>query len=143
MPDVDYVQLMLQGGSFGLLCIIVISMIRYAPQFFQAVREDRESTLLMIHKDRLEAIAAAKEDRHELRNSIQTAITQVIEEHNADRISFEQQMRFERDSCDKRLDRICESVEKAQAGTDRAIEQITKAITQLETVVKAITKAVP
>ncbi len=143
MPEVDYVQLMLQGGSFGLLCIIVVSLIRYAPKFFQAIREDRESTLLMIHKDRLEAIQAAKEDRHELRDSIQQAIAQVIEEHNSDRQAFETQMRFERDSCDKRLDRICESVEKAQAGTDRAIEQITRAIEQLETVVKAITKVAP
>jgi hypothetical protein len=143
MPEVDYVQLLLQGGSFGLLCIIVISLIRYAPRLIQDIRADRESALKMYHDDRMASLEAARQDRHELRDSIQGMIAQVIAEHNADREAFEQQMKYERESCDRRLDRICVSVEKSQASTDRAIEQITRAIEQLETVAKHVTKAVP
>jgi dynactin complex subunit len=104
------------------------------------IRADRESALKMYHDDRMASLEAAKQDRHELRDTIQESIAQVIMEHSNERSLFEKQMQYERENCDKRLDRICVSVEKSQASTDRAIEQITKAIAQLEPVIKAVTK---
>lgn len=89
MPDSEIFKVVLQGGSFGLLAIIVVGCLRYAPQVLTAINklgQDHLAAVNSINEANKEAasIAAAahveatatmaKECREERRELVQRLI---------------------------------------------------------------------
>lgn len=131
VPETSVLNVVLQGGAFGLLVLIVISIFKHAPQLAKAHREGLDE-LANAHREtakeareQLEKVAAAiREDRHADRNQTNQQQLEFRLEARELRDAFEKNAAQQRLHDDQKTERLMEVINAQKDSMVDALKKI-------------------